>query len=232
MRYKARSGFTLLEMVITLAVALILTTVGIGMSDDLIPRYRTRKAAVTMAGHMQQCRALAVRTGRECSLWLIDYDDALTDPDDNIGEYWIGLGNLPLDSSCWDYLPVDTHGRDECPSDDVTWEGIIDLSDDENPYYSRRVSLAEWATINGPGSGNSNRIVFNSRGFVSNPVADFNSSGHIEFSFVNKMAGAKGITETCDVILTRSGMTRVDSSAQNRFDGQSSGTVTSTTEPE
>ena len=82
-------GFTLLEVMITVAIVMILTTVGIGMSSDLIPRYRTRKAALTMATQMQQCRSLAVRTGRECSVWLIDYDSSLSDPDNNVGEYWV-----------------------------------------------------------------------------------------------------------------------------------------------
>ena len=96
MKLNRRSGFTLLEIVVTVAIVMILTTVGIGMSSDLIPRYRTRKAALTMATQMQQCRSLAVRTGRECSVWLIDYDSSLSDPDNNVGEYWVGLGDEAL----------------------------------------------------------------------------------------------------------------------------------------
>ncbi len=221
-----RRGFTLLEIVVTVGIALVLTSIGIGLSDEMIPRFRTRKAAMTLSSHMQQCRNIAVRSGRECSIWMLSYDSDLTSPETNYGEYWVGLGDSSLESSSWDYLPIDA---EDDGSDDSRYEGTIDLADEDSQYYSRRVSISDWGTITGPGSGNSNRIVFNSRGFVSNPVGDF-TDGHITITFVNEISNAKGRAENFSVILSRSGMSRVNSTEMDRYDGLASGTPTSSSE--
>ena len=77
----------------------------------------------------------------------------------------------------------------------------------------------------------SNRIVFGPRGFVTNPAADFDSSGYIPIRFVNKVARAEGRTEDYIARVTRSGMVRVDPSANDTTSGLLSGTATSSSSP-
>jgi len=221
------AGFTLLELVVVIALVSIMTAMGIMMSGEMIPRYRTRKAALTFQAHAQQCRALAVRSGRECSVWLITSDSSLTDLTSNSGEYWVGLGNRASSSTTWDYLPVDNGTGDVDTS-----QGQIDLGDVDGPYYARRVGLADWGTgLAGPGSGNSDRIVFGPRGFVTNPPSDFDSSGYITLTFVNKVVRSNGRVEDYYARVTRSGMVRVDPSGNDSLGALSSGTAQSSSAP-
>ena len=221
----SRRGFTLIEIVITLAIVLILTALGVGMSDQLIPRFRTRKAALEFMAKVQQCRSVAIRTGRECSIWLFPGDSNLSDPSTNTGEYWVGVGDAARNSTTWDYLPEDSETDG---SDDDTSQGIIDLGDPDGDYYAPRVAIDYTSgTLGGPGVGNSDRIVFNARGFVTNPDTDFDSNGTITVTFVNKMARSKGITEDYKVIITRPGMVRVDTSVADTFNGMTAGTTES-----
>jgi prepilin-type N-terminal cleavage/methylation domain-containing protein len=225
-RTRKSAGFTLLELVIVIAIVLVLTALGIGMSRDIIPRFRTLRGAKVFSAKAQQCRALAIRTGKECAITLVSYDSALTDVSTNDGYYTVALGDSSRDSSTWDYLPPDPAGGG---TDDS--EGLVDIGDEDGQYYLRRVGLGNWGTITGPNTGNSNRIVFDARGFVSNPVGDFGSLGYITVTFVNKMASAQGRTENFTVRVARSGMTRVDSNIADEFNGLQSGTAGSSTTP-
>lgn len=219
---RATAGFTLLELMVVVAIVMILTAIGIGQSQEMVPRFRTRGAAQTFASLVNQCRALAIQTNRECSVWLIDYDSDLDDLGSNAGAYWVGLGNASVDSSTWDYLPADSLADS---SDDDSSQGIVDLGDEANPYYSRHVSIDSWGTgLAGPGTGNADRIVIDPRGFVRNPVGDFDSTGHIRITFVNKVSRSNDVVEDWEVLISRSGMTRVDPSLNTKFDGTVSGT--------
>lgn len=207
---------------------MILTAIGIVQSEDMVPRYRTRRAAKTFASLVNQCRALAIQTNRECSVWLLDYDSSLSDTTTNAGAYWVGLGDRSSGSTTWDYLPPDSlvDGSD----DDVS-QGLIDIGDDSNQYYARHVGIATWGSgLTGPGTTNSNRIVIDPTGFVINPVGDFDSTGHIMLTFVNKIARDQGRVEDYYVRISRSGMTRVDQTANEKFASAVGGTPLSSSE--
>jgi prepilin-type N-terminal cleavage/methylation domain-containing protein len=222
------AGFTILELMIVVAIVLILTAIGIVQSKEMVPRFRTRRAAKTFAGLVNQCRAMAIQTNRECSVFLVDYDSNLSDLTSNTGAYWVGVGDESSGSTNWDYLPADmlADGGD----DDISI-GVVDLGDDTNPYYAKHVGMDTWgAGLTGPGTGNSDRIVFDSRGFVINPAADFGADGTIQLTFVNKVARSKGVVEDFTVTISRSGMTRVDNSVNARFDTTTSGTALSSSE--
>jgi len=224
-RRKRSAGFTILELMVVVAIVLILTAIGIVQSQEMVPRYRTRRAALTFSSLINQCRTLAIQTNRECSVFLVDFDSDLSNLSSNVGEYWVGVGDQSNGSSSWDYLPPDS--LSDSSDDDVSL-GIVDLNDEDNPYYARHVGLATWgSTLTGPGTGNSDRIVFDSRGFVSNPAADFGSAGTIQLTFVNKVARNKGVTQDFTVSISRSGMTRVDSTANTQFGSTASGTASS-----
>lgn len=226
---RASAGFTILELVVVVAIVLILTAIGIVQSQDMVPRFRTRRAALTFASMVNQCRALAIQTNRECSVWLLDYDGSLSDLSSNAGAYWVGIGDKSSGSTTWDYLPPDslTDGSD----DDVS-EGLVDLGDENNPYYARHVAIDTWGSgLSGPGTSNANRIVIDPRGFVINPVGDFDGTGHIALTFVNKAARAEGRAEDFVVRISRSGMTRVDNSVNAQYDTVIGGTPLSSSEP-
>jgi prepilin-type N-terminal cleavage/methylation domain-containing protein len=217
---RPRAGFSILELVIVVAIVLVLTALGIGLSSDLVPRYRTMKAAKQFASYVNQCRATAIQTNRECSIWMLDQDSALTSLTSNAGTYWVSVGNLSTNSTTWDLLPMDSQAD---TTDDDTSQGIVDLADEQGAFYARHVSISGWGTLSGPGSGNTDRIVFDPRGFVANPNGDFTSSGMIEVTFVNKLARSKGVDESFIVQISRSGMTRIDSSVRNEFDALTAG---------
>jgi prepilin-type N-terminal cleavage/methylation domain-containing protein len=224
----SRRGFTLIELMIVVALIMILTAIGIGLSDDLIPRFRTRQAAKTFSSKVNECRALAIRSGKECSVWLLAADSSLTNLDANNGEYWVGMGNKNRDSSTWDYLPVDTETGG---SDSDQSQGVIDIGDKDGQFYQRRVGIAQWSSLGGPGTGNSDRIVFGPRGFVTNPSSDFGALGTIDITFVNKVARADGFSEDWTVKVGRTGMTRIDTTVQNEYGGLRSGTAESSSTP-
>jgi len=214
-------------MVVVLAIILIMTSMGVFMSAETIPRYRTQKAARQFASKVAECRSLAVRTGRECSVWIVASDDDLANLDSNTGEYWVGVGNSSVNSTTWDYLPED---READSSDDDQSQGIIDLGDKTGEYYERYVALSyRMGQIGGPGVGKSDRIVLSPRGFITNPATDFDSDGNMRFTFVNKRTRAKGNAEDYDVLVSRAGMVRIDATVNPKFDGMTSGTATTST---
>ena len=194
-----RKGFTLIELVITVAIFLIVTVVGFGMTRDTLPRWRAHKAAEMFAGHVHMCRMIAIETGYECRILMSDYDDSpLTISAGNAGHYYVQLGDSSLNADTYDTLPTSL----------VSEEGDFDISEGSTNYL-RNVSILEWDTISGPTASGSNTIVFSPRGFVTNPADDFND-GYITISFANKLAYAKGIDDVYQVQIARSGMTRTE----------------------
>ena len=232
----SRRGFTLLELAIVLALVGILTAIGIIMSNDMLPRYRTRAAALQFQAKAQQCRAAAIRSGRECIIRFLSTDSSLTDLTTNTGVYWIGLGNRNRGSTTWDYLPVNTGTADIDAS-----QGQVDIGDDTGPHFWRRVGLAPLTTnpqAAGYCTGTENCIVFGPRGFVTNADGgagggggSWNSAGYIPVTFVNKVARAEGRVEDYTARVTRSGMVRVDPTQNDTLNTLSSGTLSSSTTP-
>jgi hypothetical protein len=109
-------------------------------------------------------------------------------------------------------------------------QGQIDISDEDSEHYSRRVGLDEWESIDGPGAGNADRIVFSPRGFLTNPATDFTDDGAMVITFVNKVVRANGMVEDFTVSISRAGMARVDSNRRDAYDGLSSGTSMTSSE--
>lgn len=206
---------------IVVAIVLVLTGYGIGLSRDLIPRHRTERAARQFSSLIQRCRYIAIQSNRECSVWLVAYDSSLSDMSANSGAYWVGMGDASTNSTTWDLLPVDSESDG---TDNDTSVGLVDLGDDGGNNYARHVGIQQWTGLAGPGVGNSDRIVIGPRGFVTNPAGDFGVDGFITLTFVNKAARFQGKTEDYVVQVSRSGMTRIYPSVNEIFGGTSAGT--------
>lgn len=230
--HRLRQGFSLIEMMIVVALIGILTSAGYVIARDLVPQYRTRGAAMDFANTVGQCRSMAMTTGRDCRILLVEYDDDLANPDDNYGKYLIQVeitqasstGSGSSTTLGWDTLPIDTVGD---TTDDNESTGTIDLS--TAPTRQRRVAIADWGSIGGPGLDNDNAIVFDTRGFVSNPSSDF-TDGKITVTFVNKVAEFRGSPDQWEVEITRAGLAKLNSSRRVTDDNVGSGgTAVSTT---
>lgn len=221
----ARAGFTMLELLIVIAIIGILTAAGYIIARDIVPQYRTRKAAMEFANAVEQCRSLAIHSGRRCRILMLEGAIAseLSDLSSNAGSYEVDL-EIP-ETGDWDTLPIDTYTD---TTDDNASTGIVDLSAD-SPNGMRHVSILDWGTISGPGVGNDSAIVFDTRGFVENPASDF-TNGVITITFVNEVAEKRGTPDRWNVQITRAGVAHLDSSRSTSDDNLTlGGTATNTT---
>jgi prepilin-type N-terminal cleavage/methylation domain-containing protein len=196
---RQRQGFTLIELCIVVAIFLVVTVMGFGLTRDTMPRYRAKKVATRFMGHVHLCRMIAIETNKECRILMSEYDSNPGDVEEaNKGLYYIQIGNKDLNADDFDTLPtehINEHG---------TWDISVGSTN-----YARNVSIMEWDSITGTSSSGSNTIVFSPRGWVTNPSSDF-SSGYITLNFVNKVAYANGIQDIFKVHLARTGMTRLE----------------------
>jgi len=196
---KPRHGFSLIEMMIVVAIFSILAVVGFGSTRDTLPRYRTYSAAEQFAGNVATCRMAAIRSGYECRILMSDFDNKpAVITADNTGEYYLQLGNKSIQSDEFDTLPTSL----------MEVKGHFSLAEGSTDY-KRNVSIMDWGTINGTSGAGSDSIVFSPRGFIANPSSDFND-GYIVIRFVNKLAYQDGIEDIYKVQISRSGMTRIE----------------------
>jgi prepilin-type N-terminal cleavage/methylation domain-containing protein len=211
---RARRGVTMLEIAIVVAIIGILAAVGAGTLRDKVPQWRSRRVAMEFAQAVNDARILAIADGTEYRILLSTADASLDDDTEWAGAYYIQKGDASHSSTTWDTLPVDMDGSD------ANWSlGYVDIGEggeDEMKW----VSLAQWGTIDGPGTDNANAIVFSPRGWVSNPTSDFSydadsdgtSDGYIGVDFYNKYAWARGEVDRWSVIISRGGLPRLQNS--------------------
>ncbi len=203
---RGRTAFTLIELMLVVAVVGLLLSVGWGSLQPWLPRYRTRRAAMEFASTVDHLRALAVSENRETAVYLADFDpDAEIGNDVNVGAYWRLAGNAARGSTSWELLPTDAQHDG---SDDDQSEGRVDIGAG-SPTRLRDVSIAEWNAIAGP-DGLIDYIVFTPLGWLANPNADFDGEGYVEVRFTNKAAYREGRAEAYTVRIARSGFARVD----------------------
>jgi prepilin-type N-terminal cleavage/methylation domain-containing protein len=196
---KTRHGFSLIEMMIVVAIFSVLAVIGFGSTRDTLPRYRTYSAAEQFKGNVATCRMAAIRSGYECRILMSDYDNKpATLTAENTGEYYLQLGNKSSQSDDFETLPTSL----------MEVNGHFSLAVGST-NYKRNVSIMDWGTINGTSGAGSDSIVFSPRGFIANPSSDF-SDGYITIRFVNKVAYQDGINDIYKVQISRSGMTRIE----------------------
>ena len=219
---KSQRGFTLLEVAVVCSVIGIISALAGWQIQVMLPKFRTRAAAVEFAKYVDLCRNVAIRSNKECKISILAADSSpstITSP--NVGRYSISLGNLPVNSTSWDILPEDTYADQ---TDDDQMQGIIDISSGSE-HEQKKVSLVyRTGTLGGPANGLCDSIVFGPRGYVTNPPSDFNATGYIEIVFANKLALSQNLSENFVVMVTKTGMTRLDNTVGRRWEDYFSGT--------
>ena len=203
-----RRGFTLIELAFVVAMLGALVAIGWGSVYQHIPRYRLVRTAKMFRGQLMKMRHLAVQTNRETRVELQANGGDCGDGVSWGGKWEMAVGDNTIGSSFWDVLPEDTHADG---SDDLNGTGLVDIGRGGN-LSAKDVCLGDWGNINGPsvnGASNQDSIVFNPRGWISNPTSDFNSRGYIEFHFYNQEATRDNRTDKLTVQLSRAGMTRL-----------------------
>ncbi|MDP2306235.1 MAG: prepilin-type N-terminal cleavage/methylation domain-containing protein [Pseudomonadota bacterium] len=208
----SRRGVTLLEIAIVVAIIGILAAIAGTMVTQTMPSWRTRRAAREFSASLNQCRQLAVAQGVEYRIRMANADTDLDGSGPGVGKYFIERGNSGVNSTSWDILPWDADG-----SDANVGEGTIEISEG-TPNGLRGVSIKEWAPIAGVDGDD---LVFSPRGWLVNPVSDFNAEGYVEITFANKPARLRGETDEWTVMVSRGGLVRLESNRQAPVGGPS-----------
>lgn len=221
-----RRGFTLLELVVVLAIIVIAAAIGAGSMQPHLPRYRMVNAAKLLRSDLRQVQELATRTGRQARLRLVAPGGSCGNTDVWGGGWVLELGDDSRLSSRWDVLPEDSLADG---SDDDQSQGVVDLGADGN-RPARDVCLDDWGGIAGPGSDNADAIVFDSRGFLQNPAGDL-VDGYIRIPLVNQAAAREGVDDRIHVLVAATGFTRLHSRLGDEYDDVPVGDETTSTAP-
>lgn len=206
-----RRGVTLVEIAIVVAIIGVLAAIGAALLNELIPSWRTRRAAMDFAASADEARAMAVADNVQYRVYFTETDSDPSTGALNYGEYWVQRGNAPSHSTSWDTLPVDMSG-----TDNMQEEGHVNIqkdAEDSLPGVSLETPGSALAGVDTWGDS----LVFNPRGNLDNPATDFtcdanndgNNDGYVCVKFVNKRALANGREDSWTVLVSRGGMTRL-----------------------
>ena len=165
-------GFTLLELVVVLVIISLMAGLAATDLSSFVGRYRLNSAARELGKVVSDCRMTAISENRDCAVQLVNSDSNLGGPwRANAGRYEVKVAEVTATGVTWASIPG----------------GVSDYS--QGPGKQPGVSMEPWAAIAGPiGMSMPSSIVFNPRGFASNPPADFAGGGVVRIVLRNKRA--------------------------------------------
>ena len=208
-------AFTLLEIAVVIGVIALISALGIATMQGSMPRYRMVNASKQLKGDLMDLRMTAIEQNRQTRLVLKTGDTDYLDPaSDSQGAWMLEVGNRSRNSTRW--RAVEESGAE------------VNIAKGGNRPFPD-VSLMPWGSFAGPGRNNTDAIVFSPRGWVENPAEDFQTSGYIVLTLVNKEARAKGINDFIEVRVARSGLVDLEAALGRDPDGGSAGVGGSTT---
>ena len=208
-------AFTLLEIAVVIGVIALLSALGIATMQGSMPRYRMVNASKQLKGDLMELRMTAIEQNRQTRLVLGSGDADYLDPASaSQGSWTLEVGNRSRNSTRW--RPTGESGSE------------VNIAKDGNRPFPD-VSLMPWGSFAGPGRNNTDAIVFSPRGWVENPAEDFQSSGYIVLTLVNKEARAKGINDFIEVRVARSGLVDLEAALGRDPDGGPAGIGGATT---
>lgn len=200
-------GFTLLELAIVIAIMAILAALGVGSMREQLPRYRLVQTSKQFKSDMMQLRQIAVQNNRETRMRLLSSENCSNTTAWG-GAWSLEVGDSALGSTTWDILPED---RSDNGVDDHQGEGLIDIGPNGS-NKAKDICMWGWGGLSGPtfnGANNVDSVVFSPRGWLRNPSGDFQSSGYLEFQFVNQAAARDGVDDALVIQVSRAGLVRL-----------------------
>lgn len=205
-----RRGFTLVELVVVLALLVVIAAIGFTSMRSHLPRYRLIRAVKAFKSDIVYLRNLSISTSRETRLRLTGTGgDCAADLEAWGGSWALEIGDRSSASRSWEALPEDAAVDG---SDDDQSEGSVDLGPGGG-LQSRSTCLEGWSDIEGPGADNADAIVFSPRGRLANPGTDFvEEGGWIAVTFVNQSAAREGVDDRVEVLVNRVGNVTLASS--------------------
>ena len=199
-----RARFTLIEMVVTMAIFMALAGLGAFGAKNMVPRWQTRAMAYRVKADLERCRAIAIQHGNYCRLKIFAFDNTLGTNNFAKGQYriqWCNTttGRTYAAGTCWDTLPIDlpdTQGGSQ-------GQGFVNFA-----TMAKKVSITGYGGATGDPRNiawtnptfNDDSIVFDSYGALVNPPANYTADGHLYIDIANKyMARVHDILE-CYVV--------------------------------
>jgi Tfp pilus assembly protein PilE len=202
-----RARFTLLELIITVAIFTTVAGIGAWAGKNAIPRWQTRSMAYRIKADLERCRAIAIEYGNFCRMKILLYDSTLGTANAAKGQYRIQWCNTRWGTqtyaagTCWDTLPIDKPDS----AGGAFGQGFVNMA-----AIAKKVSISGYGGATGdphniawPGPWaaiNDDSIIFDWRGVAINPAANYTADGHLYIDVANKFMARSAHELECYVV--------------------------------
>jgi Tfp pilus assembly protein FimT len=200
-----RARFTLIELVITLAIFTALAGLGAWGSRNMVPRWHTRSMAYKVKADLERCRAMAIQYNSYCRMKITAYDNRSATNNASKGSYQIQWCNTTLGRpTSWG--PAGTR----CPSTSrtraaVETEGTVNFA----TLAKKKTSISGFGRRHGHPAPdrlvppynivNADTIMFDRTGRCQRG-ANYTADGHLYIDIANKYVARNDHVLECYVV--------------------------------